>query len=136
VEGSRLGVLVGIGLNCNQVEFPEDLEPKAVSLAGILGREVSLPSLLEEILSRLKTSLVDQQWHAKVSARLYGLNRVAYLWVPSESGGSSEGQGSTSVRGWIRGLARDGALLFQPEDRTPPIAVYGGEIRFAGGEDC
>ena len=166
VEGSRLGVLVGIGLNCNQVEFPEDLEPEATSLARILGREVSLPALLEEVLSRLKTSLADQQWHTKVSTRLFGLNRAAYLSVPSQDGRPSKEQGGTPIRGRIHGLARDGALLFQPdgrlsdgrtasrhepEGRTPrsappggrlsrsapqPIAVYGGEIRLVADEDC
>ena len=128
VEGESLGVLIGIGVNCNQLAFPEELDSKATSLARLLGGQVSVPELLGVILSALKASLSDEKWHAKVVARLYGLNREILLLSPQ--GPSPGGQ-----RGILRGLNRDGALLFQPQGGSGSVAVYGGEIRFVGEED-
>jgi BirA family biotin operon repressor/biotin-[acetyl-CoA-carboxylase] ligase len=124
-EGHLLGVLIGVGLNCNELTFPEELEPQATSLARLLGKEVSLPETLSELLRMIKASLSDEDWHVKVGERLYGLNRT--VWLRSPAGDrSSEGQ-----RGVIRGINRDGSLLFHPEGSRQPMAVYAGEIRFS-----
>jgi len=131
-EGKSLGLLVGIGLNCNQLNFPPEIESKATSLARVLGRRVSLENLLEEVLLKLKASLDDEDWHSKVTDRLYGLKRgcgrpmVAVL--------STVDRGETSLqesgkRGIVLGVNPDGSLLFQPE-KAAPISVYAGEIRF------
>jgi BirA family biotin operon repressor/biotin-[acetyl-CoA-carboxylase] ligase len=127
VVGSSLGLLIGIGLNCNQLTFPLELESKATSLVRVLGRQVSLPNLLEEVLRRLKASLEDEDWHAEVVARLYGLGRVAVLLSTVDRDMASQ-QGS-GQRGIVLGVNPDGSLLFQP-DNAAPLAVYGGEIRF------
>lgn len=132
VEGSSLGLLIGIGLNCNQLTFPRGLESKATSLAQILGRQVSLPNLLEEVLRKLKASLDDEDWHSKVMERLYGLNRVVYLPATVNCGAASR-QG-LEQRGIILGVNPDGSLLVQP-DEGPPASVYGGEIRFVATAD-
>jgi BirA family biotin operon repressor/biotin-[acetyl-CoA-carboxylase] ligase len=152
VEGNSLGLLVGIGLNCNQLTFPRELDSKATSLARALGSPVSLPNLLEEVLSQLKTCIEDEDWRAKVVDRLYGLRRanaarqygrpvnaarqaqsagdgrpMMVLLSPANRGVASR-QGSEQ-RGVILGVNPDGSLLVQPEE-GPPVSVYGGEIRF------
>jgi BirA family biotin operon repressor/biotin-[acetyl-CoA-carboxylase] ligase len=142
VEGNSLGLLVGIGLNCNQLTFPRELDSKATSLARALGSPVSLPNLLEEVLSQLKTCIEDEDWRAKVVDRLYGLSRVnaarqaqsagdgrpmMVLLSPANRGVASR-QGSEQ-RGVILGVNPDGSLLVQPEE-GPPVSVYGGEIHF------
>ncbi len=152
IQGDSLGVLVGIGLNCNQETFPQELESKVTSLALELGRQVSLPDLLEEVLRKLKASLGDEDWHAKVVDRLYGLKRgyghrnaappvndvrqarsavngrpTAVLLSPAGRGVAPQ-QGS-ELPGDVLGLNPDGSLLFQPVTGEP-VSVYGGEIRF------
>jgi BirA family biotin operon repressor/biotin-[acetyl-CoA-carboxylase] ligase len=132
VEGTSLGLLVGIGLNCNQLTFPRELESKANSLARALGSPVNLPNLLEEVLSQLKTCIEDEDWRAKVVDRLYGLNRgygppMMVLLSPANCGVASR-QGSEQ-RGVILGVNPDGSLLVRPEE-GPPVSVYGGEIRY------
>lgn len=44
--------IIGIGINVNQQEFPENL-PNPVSLIQIIGKEVSTNEVLEEFLSRI-----------------------------------------------------------------------------------
>ncbi|MFN0214996.1 MAG: biotin--[acetyl-CoA-carboxylase] ligase [Saprospiraceae bacterium] len=49
ISGSRLqSSIVGIGLNVNQLEFPEDL-PHATSLAQVLGKKLNLDALEEQV---------------------------------------------------------------------------------------
>ena len=45
--------ILGIGININQQEFPENL-PNPVSLIQIIGKEVSINEVLEEFLSRIR----------------------------------------------------------------------------------
>jgi BirA family biotin operon repressor/biotin-[acetyl-CoA-carboxylase] ligase len=146
VQGDSLGLLIGVGLNCNQMSFPGELESRATSLARVLGRQVSLANLLQEVLWKLKASLDDEQWHAKVVDRLYGLNRTgaarqarsagygrpACVLFPTVGRGVP-GQGP-GQRGIVVGLNPDGSLLFQPA-KGEPVSVYGGEIRFAAGPE-
>ena len=135
-QGSSLGLLVGIGLNCNQMTFPVELESTATSLARVLDRQISIPNLLAEVLCKLKASLADEDWHAKVLARLYGLSAVnghrqaappkAVLLFTRDNDTTRQ---DSAERGVVLGLNPDGSLLFQP-DGGVPRAVYGGEIRF------
>ena len=142
-QGSSLGLLVGIGLNCNQMTFPGELEPKATSLARVLGRRIRIQNLMEEVLRKLRASIEDEDWHAKVVARLYGLNDASQ--AQRAANGRRKAAPPTAVllstpeegvalkvweqRGIVLGLNPDGSLLFQP-DGAEPKAVYGGEIRF------
>jgi BirA family biotin operon repressor/biotin-[acetyl-CoA-carboxylase] ligase len=143
-EGGSLGVLIGIGLNCNQAVFPPELEPKATSLLRLLGREVALGDTLRELLKALKAGLADENWRAKVADRLWGLNREVCLYPPrvpaAPSGPVSVKRAARAARpegrrGVIRGLNPDGSLSFQPLGSSETRAVYSGEIRIADGRD-
>jgi BirA family biotin operon repressor/biotin-[acetyl-CoA-carboxylase] ligase len=127
VEGNSLGFLIGVGLNCNQMTFPPELESKATSLARTLGRQVNIPDLLQELLQRMKGSLADEDWRAKVMDRLYGLRAAAVLQF-RDSGLSPAGPGS-GQSGLVLGVNPDGSLLFQPEN-AEPRSVYAGELHF------
>jgi BirA family biotin operon repressor/biotin-[acetyl-CoA-carboxylase] ligase len=132
VEGDSLGMLVGIGVNCNQQTFPRELESRATSLALVLDRQVVLPDLLQELLRKLKSSLADDDWRHKVVTRLYGLKRdsggpTAVLLSPVDRGVPP--QRAEERRGLVLGVNPDGSLLFKPEGGEP-VSVYGGEIRF------
>jgi biotin-(acetyl-CoA carboxylase) ligase len=51
--------LIGVGVNCNRVRFPPDLEATATSLAIATGNEVDRGALLVAIAERLHTMLED-----------------------------------------------------------------------------
>jgi BirA family biotin operon repressor/biotin-[acetyl-CoA-carboxylase] ligase len=109
--------LVGVGVNCNQLEFPARLG--ACSLAGLLGREVALPGLLADILAALHAALGDEDWRSGLQRRLYGAGREATL--------RPEGGGAPIV-GRLLGVAEDGALLLESGGEVRP--VYSGELLF------
>jgi BirA family biotin operon repressor/biotin-[acetyl-CoA-carboxylase] ligase len=130
VDGRSLGVLIGIGLNGNQLFFPPQLESGATSLAREVGSRVDLYVLLPEVLLQLQGSLGDADWRGKVVRRLHGLDRRA-VWVSApESIGERGGVGGRP--GILLDLNADGSLLFKPDDGEP-LPVYGGEIRFVHG---
>jgi BirA family biotin operon repressor/biotin-[acetyl-CoA-carboxylase] ligase len=109
--------LVGVGVNCNQLEFPAQL--RACSLAGLLGREVALPGLLADILAALRAALDDGDWRSGLQRRLYGAGREATL--------RPEGEGAPIVAR-VLGVARDGALLLESGGEVR--RVYSGELLF------
>ncbi len=51
--------LIGIGINCNRIRFPPDLEPAATSLALITGHEVARADLLLALATALDRLLDD-----------------------------------------------------------------------------
>jgi BirA family biotin operon repressor/biotin-[acetyl-CoA-carboxylase] ligase len=117
--GSAARALVGVGVNCNQLDFPPELAGRACSLAGLLGREVALPGLLADILSALHAALGDRDWRAGLQRRLYGVGREAAV--------SPEG-GGAPLAGKVLGVAEDGALLLDTGGEIRPI--YSGELLF------
>jgi BirA family biotin operon repressor/biotin-[acetyl-CoA-carboxylase] ligase len=124
-ESNSLGILVGVGLNCNQIDFPPELKRKAVSLALILGREVNLLEVLETALANLHLSLEDHDWRAKVASRLCGMNQAVYLYSTPQPG---------RERGVILGLNPDGSLRFKADSSTEVVSIYSGEISLTSEE--
>lgn len=55
--GGPDGYAIGIGINCNRVRFPRDLEPRATSLALLCGREIDRRALLLELAQQLERAL-------------------------------------------------------------------------------
>ncbi len=113
-------ILVGIGINCNQLTFKEKLGGKATSLAIILKKRVSRQQLLEAVLMEVKAVLADRDWQAKILKRLYRLWREAVILKGLPPG--------REVRGTIVGLDLDGALLIRTEVGADPVKIISGEI--------
>ncbi len=66
-------LLVGIGLNVNQVDFPEGLRDIAGSLKLLIGEEVSREQLLANILSRIEYGY--GRWHKQDTDLLKEINK-------------------------------------------------------------
>ena len=90
-EGSRLkGSIIGIGLNVNQLFFPEALRSKAISMKLISGQEYEIRELLDELLGFLEAAYLrlragqraalDRQYYD----RLYGYQEYIPLKVDGE----------------------------------------------------
>lgn len=117
-------ILVGIGINCNQLFFAEKLKRKATSLAIILKKRVSRQQVLEAVLKEVKAVLADRDWQVKIFKRLYLLWREAVILkgLPPAPG--------REVRGVIVGIDPDGALLLRTEAAAAadPVRIVSGEI--------
>jgi len=113
-------ILVGIGINCNQLSFTENLGGRATSLTIILKKRVSRQQILEAVLREVKAVLADRDWQAKILKRLYLLWREVVILK-----GLPQGR---EVSGTIVGIDLDGALLIRTEAGAAPVRIVSGEI--------
>ena len=113
--GQPTKVLVGIGVNCNQRSFPPELEGRACCLRELIGADVALTELLADILAAIHATLGDAAWREALQARLHGLGCSALLR-----------DGRRALRGTLRGVAEDGALLLESGGRVG--SYYNGEL--------
>jgi BirA family biotin operon repressor/biotin-[acetyl-CoA-carboxylase] ligase len=131
-EAKETALLIGVGVNVGQREFPGELAHKATSIAIETAAlpEASPPgtplSLLELILSRLYGELFGAvsagDWRNRLEERLYMRGqRVRFIDGPA---GSQE-----AVEGALRGIGAGGELLITVNGETRPfitgeLAVY------------
>lgn len=111
--------LVGIGVNCNQEQFPADLVGSATSLSRTLLRLVDRFALLETILGHFATALTDPDRRPAVEARLWRMGERVTV-VPGER---EAGEG---VSGTVLGIGEAGELRLATEDGER--RVYAGEV--------
>jgi BirA family transcriptional regulator, biotin operon repressor / biotin---[acetyl-CoA-carboxylase] ligase len=111
--------LVGIGVNCLQESFPDDLAMPAVSLRQAAGRAVPPRELLPHVLDALAAVASDPAWRDELNARLY--RRGQGVTVDLIGAGRS-------VSGVVRDVDGQGRLVLAlPGGET--TAVEQGEIR-------
>lgn len=120
---------IGIGLNCNQEEFPGDLAGRATSIRMESGSAVAIPVLLPGLLAEMRSALVEPAWRNLVEARLYGRNRLVLVRRPLFAGPSDDRAvaESDTVTGRIRGIGEAGELLVETASGRL-AALVGGEI--------
>ncbi len=74
IEKKFSSSIIGIGININQTEFPSDL-PNPISLIQIIGKEISIDEVLQQILSRVY-SYYSQIREDKESVRTHYFNSL------------------------------------------------------------
>jgi len=125
---SRLGrsepfVILGVGLNVNQVDFPKEVSETATSLRLATGQLLPRAPLLAHLLTRIewwyecledRADLVRKQF----ADRMIGLGDDVQTHTV----------GGQTVRGTIAGLAENGALLL--DTPTGVVTLHAGEVSF------
>lgn len=120
-------VVLGIGLNVNQVNFPDALADTATSLRLIAGRLVPRAPLFARMLQRLETratALETNDGTARIRDAFHArMHRRGEAVVLRQSGAD------TTLHGTIQGITTDGALRLQTASgmRT----VYAGDVTTA-----
>jgi BirA family biotin operon repressor/biotin-[acetyl-CoA-carboxylase] ligase len=104
--------LIGFGLNCAQRSFEGELAESAGSILQARGRAIAPSDMLAALLPRLKDTLADDHWRAKLRERLHGRGRAARVALL----GSDD-----QVAGIILDVDELGRLALE---------LPGGEIRF------
>lgn len=121
-EGAAIGeqvlyVILGIGINLNQTEFPAELLMPATSLALEVGQALDRETLLETLLGSL------DQWYARYRAEGFPPVREGWRRASATLGHWINGGGVTGV---AEDLDLDGALL---------VRTAGGDlVRLIAGE--
>ncbi len=116
--------LLGIGINVHQREFGQELAPIATSLDAALGRFLSRPQLLAEVLHQLEAWLDRLQRDGKAAILAAFAERSSF----ARGLRVRVGIGSGSYTGVTAGLDADGFLLVEREDGTR-TTVLSGEVR-------
>jgi BirA family biotin operon repressor/biotin-[acetyl-CoA-carboxylase] ligase len=115
--------VIGIGLNVNQREFPQDL-PNPVSLSLATGKEYNLDETLKELLAYLSIS-VDQLYGGRLD--LVRTTYLNHLWRLNEWALFTDDSGR--FEGRIEDVADSGELMVTR--RSGEVKRYGfKEIRF------
>jgi BirA family biotin operon repressor/biotin-[acetyl-CoA-carboxylase] ligase len=130
-SGPSAGAFAGIGLNCNQRDFPPPLADGATSLARELGREVDRWAILELLLGRLAAGLGTRAGSGDEEGWRQGAERL--LWRRGETVrflpglAAREGKGAP-VEGRLMGLDGDGSILVLREGEAEARVYAAGEL--------
>ncbi len=105
-------VILGIGLNVNQPEFPPELEGQATSLLLQTGRQIPRAALLADLIGRLEQhyeALAQDEAAIRdaYTARLHGLGQPTTLRLT---------EADQPISGVIRGVTDTGALRLETPD--------------------
>jgi BirA family biotin operon repressor/biotin-[acetyl-CoA-carboxylase] ligase len=115
-----VSVIIGIGINVNQVTFPEALHDRATSISLAAGGPIDRVVLLAEVLRRL-----EEEYRAVARGEF---ERILREWKARASLFGSEvavDRQGTLLRGTASRLAEDGGLI---------IAAGGEEIKVLAGD--
>jgi BirA family biotin operon repressor/biotin-[acetyl-CoA-carboxylase] ligase len=117
----RTCVIVGIGINVNQTEFPEELQGTATSLSLQTRRTIDRLHLLSVLLEELKNGY-EQFQSGEYSAIIQDWKKHCAMLGQQ----ISVQQNDSTLTGIASDIAEDGALLIQ--SRNGLIKVYAGDV--------
>jgi BirA family biotin operon repressor/biotin-[acetyl-CoA-carboxylase] ligase len=125
--------VIGIGINLNHAQFPQELAPLATSLRMVLGKPVSREAILAALLRQLEAEigLVEQEAAGTLSRLTAPLNQrfsAASSWVHGLRVHVDEDDGYTGV---TDGLDNQGLLRVRLQDGSVRTVRHGG-VRRAG----
>ncbi len=116
--------IVGIGINVNHEkdDFPEDLKERATSIKIVVGREVDNGQLFEKLIEKLNF------WYEKLALHQISiihktLNSLSFIPIGSKI---EILDGKRIIKGEFRGFDVHGALLLRENKRIHKI--YSGEM--------
>jgi len=117
---------VGIGMNCNQEGFPDELAARATSLRLCSGAPVELPLLLEALLQDIRKAYAAVDWQREMEELLYGRGAVVTVRNPLEREGHA-GARAERIVGRVAGVGEAGELLLVDEQGRIHALVGGDQ---------
>jgi BirA family biotin operon repressor/biotin-[acetyl-CoA-carboxylase] ligase len=118
-DGALEYVILGIGLNVNQPDFPAPIRERATSMRIETGRRHAVDLMRDGALAAL-----DRWYQCFVEA---GLGAVLPAWLERAQGIGGRARSADGSEGVVVGLASDGALLLRT-DGGKTVRVVAGEI--------
>lgn len=118
-EGMLEHVILGIGLNVTQRDFPASIRTLATSVRIETGREHAVEEMLYAVLAGL------EGWYGRFVEG--GLGAVHSAWLGCAQGIGRRARAADGREGIAVGLAGDGALLLRT-DSGETVRVIAGEV--------
>ena len=118
VSWDTVAVVVGIGINIGEDEFPDELRDIASSIGDIEGKEELLVAEIVGELLKHSRAPEDKSYMAKYRERFMLKDVEVNILRDGEIVGS----------GRVLGVDDDGGLLLMPDGKSEPIVVYSGEV--------
>jgi BirA family biotin operon repressor/biotin-[acetyl-CoA-carboxylase] ligase len=118
-EGALEYVVLGIGLNVNQRDFPVSIRTLATSIRIETGREQAVEEMLAVVMAEL------EGWYGRFGEG--GLDAVRPAWLGRAQGIGRRARAADGREGVAVGLAADGALLLRT-DGGETVRVVAGEV--------
>ena len=113
-ESDEFLVYAGVGINCNQDQYPEDLRRPAISIREVIDEPVEIGSVLETFLEEVASVFMNESWKSEIESCL--VYRGCDVRIVT-------GLQSQVYR--LRGIGLEGELVVEGDD---------GEHRFFAGE--
>lgn len=114
-------VVIGIGLNVNQMIFPSEIAGRATSLRLSSGREIDRAGLLRAILRSLEAHYLTIMKH--------GFHVILPLWLSRTrmiNKNITVSQDGTTLSGIVTGLSPEGALILKTNGTEKTL--YAGDV--------
>ena len=118
-EGALEHVILGIGLNVNQADFPEPIRELATSMRIETGGERAVDAMMATVLAAL-----EDRYRRFVQA---GLGALLPAWLERAQGIGGRATAADGREGIAVGLDLDGALLLRT-DSGETMRVVAGEV--------
>lgn len=118
-------VVIGLGINVNQTQFPRELLQKATSLKLESNQEIDRTKLFKEILVSLETSYKPSIVNGLQSIVPSWLERATMMNKPivvSEQG--------NVITGTVKGLSKNGGLILQTDGTEKTL--FAGDVTIVG----
>ncbi len=133
-EASGECLLIGIGLNLRQQDFPPALASAPFPPTSVISEsplykmgstgesKMDQEKVICELLTSLHTSYTNRDWQKQLLSKLYGMHKVVEFSVGEADSGDSNGVGGNLLSGVIQGISEDGGLIIDSS------TCYAGEI--------
>lgn len=120
-ETGKLFAVIGIGVNANQTDFPEEIAMRATSLAKEIGRPMDRPQLAADILRSLDHHLpMTGAEFEKIVSVASRMSALLGQWIQLQ-------QGDCLLEGDAESLNAEGNLILRLADGSR-ITVTAGEV--------
>jgi BirA family biotin operon repressor/biotin-[acetyl-CoA-carboxylase] ligase len=116
--GDRLAVIVGIGINIGDIDFPDELKNIASSIGDVSGRETELVCRIVKRLTDFFSSPRDRSYMDDYRKRFMLQGKHVDLFVGGENVDS----------GRVSGVDDDGGLIYFSDRQNKSITVRSGEV--------
>lgn len=118
-------IVIGLGINVNQTQFPKELLQKATSLRLESNHEIDRVKLFKEIILSLEANYkpsVDTRFQSVVPFWLDHATMINKPIVVSEQG--------NVITGIVKGLSKEGGLILQTKETEKTL--FAGDVTILG----